>query len=168
VERGKKIGRICVATYCQTQPHLVSTMLPARFAKGRAPGRPWITARMKVAGSFAMRSADRPPNCGAKVRVSINGSSRFLGRRSGDGGKPAPGSTRRFWCKLSRGHNRPPSGAVLRGRQHRIPDSHGRDARRSAAGRTDRVIDGTNAHLLAMRVAVKSRSRAAVRRRRRT
>jgi hypothetical protein len=34
--------------------------------------------------------------------------------------------------------------------------------------RTDRVIDGTNAHLLAMRVAVKSRSRAAVRRRRRT
>jgi hypothetical protein len=60
VERGKKIGRICVARYCQTQPHLVSTMLPARFT--------------------------------------------------------------RFWCKLSRGHNGPPSGAVLRRRQHHIPD----------------------------------------------
>jgi hypothetical protein len=28
-----------------------------------------------------------------------------------------------FWCKLGVGHNRPPSGAVLRGRKHRIPDS---------------------------------------------
>jgi hypothetical protein len=33
--------------------------------------------------------------------------------------------------------------------------------------RTDRVIDGTNAELAAMRIAVKPRSREAVRRRRR-
>jgi hypothetical protein len=47
-------------------------------------------------------------------------------------------------------------------------NSHDRNAHGRPQRRTGRVIDGTNADHLTMRVAVKSRSRAAVRRRRRT
>lgn len=45
--------------------------------------------------------------------------------------------------------------------------SRARNPRSCTVGRTDRVIDGTNAELSARRVAVKPRSRRAVRRRRR-